>query len=187
MICLATPRLLLRTWRGDDLDSLVQRFSLTSSSNETVDIGNLVIEPDPSAPADDDVTMLRTWFEHVDRAWDRQGYGLFVLEQLDDAAIVGLAGLEANGDARRPNLVWRVAGSASVEALSIEAVGAVIDWAFGLHDLDEVAAVIEASDLDATDVARSAGLRLSPHGMQLVDGVPSRRLSLTQEQWTSSV
>ncbi|MEZ5375475.1 MAG: GNAT family N-acetyltransferase [Acidimicrobiales bacterium] len=177
MICLATPRLLLRTWRAEDRADLDHLLSGAASS-----VGNLVDGIDNEIT--DPVGTLQ-------RAWDDDGFGVFALESLDDGGFVGLAGLlpaEAN-HGRSLDMVWRLGNGGATAAetptddLAAEALMAVIDWAFGLLDVDLLAASVSADDAASTATARAAGLSNGARTLEASTGTWVDRFSITLEAW----
>lgn len=139
---LRTERLLLRRWRDDDRAP----FAAMNADPEVTRFLGV-----PLGRASSDAIIERT-----EAAFDAEGFGLWAVERLEDAAFIGFVGLA------RPSfetsftpcveIGWRLAREAWGRGYATEGAVAVRDHAFEVVELDEL--------LSWTTVANSASRRV---------------------------
>ncbi len=153
MICLATPRLLLRTWRPEDLEPYIE---LCADPDVMRHIGD-------GRPKSADET--RTSFDRIQSEWDRCGYGLFALELLDTGAFIGFTGMSEPWFLPQVmpavEVGWRLRADHWNQGYATEAAHAVVDWAFGSFDLQRLIAIVAAANTASARVAGKVGMNLS--------------------------
>ncbi len=150
MICLATPRLLLRTWLDSDLegftamcaDPAVMRYLGDGLPKSAEEAGRS--------------------FEEFRDDWARHGHGLFALERLDDATFIGFAGVRA--PTFLPEILpalevgWRLRSDQWRQGFATEAAAAVVDWTFGTLDVDDLVSIVATDNLASVRVATKLGM-----------------------------
>ncbi len=189
MICLATPRLLLRTWRPEDRSPLEALLVGSVPSFGIVGLRHL-----------GGVSEATALLERFEQAWALDGHGLFAVEALETGMLLGVAGLQPGDRARSTlELVWQVAtladpgsvgGSPDGPALdgeetAIEAVAAVIDWAFGLFDVEVVEATVGLDDRAAAGVAEAVGMSASEPKVNPLTNERTVRFTVTRAVWSA--
>ena len=106
-----TPRLVLRRWQPDDLDA----FAALNADPEVM--RHFPSTYDRSATA----AMITAWEAKI----DRQGFGLWAVQRVDDGALLGMAGLNPvppgiiTGEGLE--IGWRLAGHAWGRGYATEA------------------------------------------------------------------
>jgi RimJ/RimL family protein N-acetyltransferase len=175
---LRTGRLLLRSWRDDDVEGL-----LAISTDPEV----MRFFPRPSTR--DEIVAL------VDRhraALTHDRPGLFAVERLADRALLGFTGLAVPSfDAPFTPCVeigWRLARSAWGHGYATEAAQACLDHAFATLGLPEVVSFTAVSNEPSRAVMRRLGMRDAgefdhpalPHGHRLRRHVLHR---ISAEEW----
>ncbi len=186
MICLATPRLLLRTWcveDGDDLESLLRDPTATVGTAITFSAAD-------AGAATNQVTSTlfpanaESAIEFLERAWQAVGYGVFAVESLDGGELVGVAGFEAAPDpASGIDLVWRFRRTDAGASLAVETLSAILDWGFGLLDIDKLGTSVPLDDTDAEQIVPAAGLSLTSRTLDAVSNQWMNRFTITFTQW----
>lgn len=104
----------------------------------------------------------------IEAAFERDGFGLFAVERLDDGAFLGFVGLS------RPNfeaaftpcveIGWRLGPDAWGQGYATEGASAVRDFAFDVAGLDEIVSFTAASNARSRRVMEKIGLRRDPDG-----------------------
>ncbi len=192
MICLATPRLLLRTWQAEDCDDLdillhpatpLDPDSLLGGASRAV--GNLRRVADMPTP------LL---IQSLNEGWDRDGFGLFAVETLDRGRLCGVAGLAPDDSrARSLELVWRIgpptgstrASDDDLGGLAVEALRASIDWAFGVLDVEAISATFADDNVNAMAVVAAVGLVPADRSIDPVTSGWLQRHSITLTAWNA--
>ncbi len=150
MICLATPRLLLRMWLDSDLEPF------TSMCADPA-VMRFLGDGQPKG-ADE----ARRSFEEFRDDWDREGHGLFALERLDDGRFIGFAGVRA--PTFLPEILptlevgWRLRSDQWGQGFATEAAAAVVDWTFGTLDVDELVSIVATDNSASIKVAMKLGM-----------------------------
>lgn len=177
MICLATPRTVLRPWVDEDLPWF-QDLCADPQVMEYIGDGT----PRSAEDAANSFIRLR-------RSWEINGYGLLAIERLDDGAIAGFAGL------LRPNFLpeimpavevgWRLDRHAWGKGIGTEAAAAVLDWAFTSVHLEQVVAVIHVENQRSRRIAQKLGFRHERRTIVPEHGVWADVHRLDQSQWAA--
>lgn len=147
-IALETPRLRLRHWHDDDLESLAR----------------LCADPEvmryyPALMSRDDCAalMVRSRLQFV-----RHGVGLWALERKDSDAFIGYCGLASCAlpmPSPAVELLWAVTCDQWGQGLVHEAANAVLQCAFDTLGLDEVVACAAQLNEPARQLLEGLGMR----------------------------
>ena len=149
---MVTERLRLRNWRADDLDRL-------AAMNADEDVMRYF--PDRPDRKQSVAMMVR-----IIASFERHGFGFWVLEQSDDNAFTGFAGL------LRPafhahftpcvEVGWRLARSAWGRGYATEAGRASLAFAFDQLGLDEVVSMAVVDNMPSRQVMERLGMTRRP-------------------------
>jgi RimJ/RimL family protein N-acetyltransferase len=151
MICLATPRLLVRSWREEDFEPYAAILADPEVMRHIGDgsIGSL--------------DEARESFRRITSDWDRTGRGLFALERLDNGVFIGLCGLSEPRFLPEilpaDELGWRLRSDQWGNGFATEAAGAVADWGFATFDLERIVSIIALDNARSIRVATKLGMR----------------------------
>lgn len=173
---LTTERLLLRTWRADDLEP----FAALNADPEVVEfLGGAVV---PRAESD-------AIAAYADGLWEKERLGLLAVERRSDGAFLGFCGLHRLLDWYPDDveIAWRLAREHWGHGYATEAARAWLDHGFGTLGLDRV---ISTTDRDPPNVRSIAVMRrlgmVWDHDVELTeDGVtfPAVVHSITADRW----
>jgi RimJ/RimL family protein N-acetyltransferase len=149
---LATPRLRLRPWRGDDLPALA-----------AMNADPVVMRHFPStldrAGSDALAGRIRAHFA-------RHGFGMWAVEAPGVAAFVGLVGLAVPGFRAHftpcVEVGWRLARGHWGRGYATEAARAALAFGFGRAGLDEIVAFTVPANVRSRRVMERLGMRRSP-------------------------
>ncbi len=115
---LETERLRLRGWREDDIDVL-------AAIRADPEVAGWIGFPDPARTAE----SVATWVKN----WERDGFGMWALEEKGSGGFIGRAGLVHHDDwvasAHDAEIGWTLAKSAWGNGYATEAARAILDWA----------------------------------------------------------
>ena len=172
---LTSRRLLLRTWRRDDLPV----FAAMNADPAVVEF----LGGAPLPPEESDAIAA-----YADRLWAAEGLGLLAVERTDDGTFVGFCGLhQLDWYPDDIEIAWRLARQHWGHGYATEAAAAWLDYGFGVLGLDRV---ISTTDRDPPNLRSIAVMRrlgmVWDHDAELVeDGVsfPAVVHSITAEQW----
>ena len=143
---LETPRLVIRNWRGDDVEPLTE-------ANGDPEVTEFLGGPHPA-----ERTAL--WLEATRLLIEQNGYGHFALERKRDARWIGFCGLKIQQlpEGRYLELGYRLARSAWGAGLATEAACAIRDWAFERLPYGLLIAIIAPGNARSIRVAEKAGM-----------------------------
>lgn len=153
---IATPRLLLRPWRDEDLAPF-------AAINADPCVAHYLPATLSRSESDAFADRIRTGFE-------REGFGLWATERVDHPArpFVGFIGLSVpTFDAHFTPCVeigWRLAREHWGAGLATEGARAVVQHAFGDLHLDEVVSFTVPENLASRRVMEKLGMRHDPAG-----------------------
>ncbi len=177
---LSTERLLLRTWRADDLEP----FAALNADPEVVEfLGGVAV---PRAESD-------AIAAYADGLWEEERLGLLAVERRSDGAFLGFCGLHRLPDWYPDDveIAWRLAREHWGHGYATEAARAWLDHGFGTLGLDRV---ISTTDRDPPNVRSIAVMRrlgmVWDHDAELAeDGVtfPAVVHSITADRWRAQV
>jgi RimJ/RimL family protein N-acetyltransferase len=179
---LQTERLLLRRWRPEDRAP----FAALNADPEV-----MLHFPEPLTRRQSDRLADR-----IELAMDRQGWGLWALEERATGRFIGFTGLARPGF-QAPfmpavEIGWRLARSSWGRGYATEAARAALAHAFGPLALDEVVAMVVPGNVRSQGVMRKLGLRYDEdadfdHPL-IEEGSPVRRhrlYRLTRQEWAA--
>jgi RimJ/RimL family protein N-acetyltransferase len=176
---LTTPRLLLRTWRRDDLPA----FAALNVDPEVVEF--LGGAPLPSAESDGIA-------EYAEELWAAEGLGLLAVERRADGAFLGFTGLHRLWDWYPDDIeiAWRFAREHWGHGFATEAAEAWLAHGFATRGLDRVISVTDREPANARSLAvmRRLGM-VWDHDAELTeDGVAISAVvhSITAARWRAA-
>jgi len=151
---LTTGRLLLRGWRGSDLESFA-----------ALNADPAVMEHFPAlltrAESDEAAGRIRA-------AFVRQGYGFWAVEVPGEAPFIGFVGIGSpRFEAHFTPCVeigWRLATAAWGRGYATEAARAALDYGFATLGLDEIVAMAVPGNRRSLKVMEKLGMRRDPAG-----------------------
>ncbi|MDQ6841866.1 MAG: GNAT family N-acetyltransferase [Actinomycetota bacterium] len=149
---LRTPRLLLRHWRESDR----QPFAALNADPEVMRYFPAPLPPDQSD----------AFVEMVLARIDRQGWGLWAVEVIDEARFIGLVGLnEAGFDAHFTPAVevgWRLMRSSWGNGYATEAAGGAIEFGFDELRVEEIVSFTAAINEPSQQVMERLNMTRNP-------------------------
>lgn len=162
-----TERLTLRLWREADREP----FAAMCADSRVMEF----LTPLPG-PADRDAYIAR-----IIAHWDRNGFGIFVLEDKRTGAFAGLAGLK-----RVPfeahftpavEIAWRLPVAFWGRGLASEAARACLSFGFNTLMFDEIVAYAAAENVRSEGVMKRLGMTRQPADDFLYRGGPGADLA----------
>jgi RimJ/RimL family protein N-acetyltransferase len=172
-VVLTTPRLLLRTFRRDDLP----HYAALNADPEVVRY--LGGEPLSRQHSDE----IAEWANEVH---EEEGIGLLAVERREDGVFLGMCGLHHQES--YPDDVevgWRLAYEHWGQGYATEAAAAWLDHAFGSLDLPRVISITDPPNVRSLAVMRRLGMTFD-HAAQITDeGIAFDAViySITAAQW----
>jgi RimJ/RimL family protein N-acetyltransferase len=151
-VSLRTERLLLRSWRDDDLAA----FAVISADPAVMEFLSPLIEPD----------AIATWAARLRAHWRDHCFGRWVIELPGEASFIGIAGFAWIPYKARftptVEIAWRLARAYWGHGYATEAARAALDYGFGKLDLDEIVAVTVPANLRSRRVMERLGMSRDP-------------------------
>lgn len=145
---LRTERLILRPWRGDDLEP----FAALNADPEVMEFFPLPLARDRS---DAMVERIRTHFA-------REGFGLWAVEVPGVAPFIGFTGLQRPSFMPAIEVGWRLARPYWRAGYATEAARASITWGFDQLGVDEIVAMVVPDNLRSQRVMAKLGMQRDP-------------------------
>ncbi len=175
-VVLTTPRLLLRTFRRDDLP----RYAALNADPEVVRYlgGPLTRE---------DSDEIAAWAQEL---YAREGLGLLAVERRQDGAFLGMCGLHhLHSYPNDVEVAWRLAREHWGHGYATEAATGWLDHAFGVLGLPRVISISEPPNLRSLAVMRRLGMVFDHQAEVEEDGVVFQAVvyAITDAQWRSRV
>jgi RimJ/RimL family protein N-acetyltransferase len=173
-VVLRTPRLLLRTFRRDDLPSY-------AALNADPEVARYLGGPLTRQDSDD----IAAWAQEC---YAREGLGLLAVERREDGAFLGMCGLhhqESYPD--DVEVAWRLAREHWGQGYATEAATGWLDHGFGALHLPRVISITERPNLRSLAVMRRLGM-VFDHEAEIEDmGMVFQAVvyAITAEQWRS--
>ena len=174
-VVLTTPRLLLRTFRLDDLP----HYAALNADPEVVRyLGGMPLSREHS----DDIAA---WAQ---RHYAEDGLGLLAVERREDGAFLGMCGLhhqESYPD--DVEIGWRLAREHWGHGYATEAATAWLAYAFDILDLSRVISITDLGNTRSLAVMHGLGMVFDHEAEVEDDGLTFQCVvySLTAEQWRS--
>jgi RimJ/RimL family protein N-acetyltransferase len=180
---LLTPRLVLRTWRKDDLDSVAL---LNAAPDVMRYLGGVTARADSEA-------MLARMMAH----WETRGFGVWAVEHRDGARAGEFAGLVGimvpRWEAKVTpcvEILWRFKPTEWGKGLATEAARAALDDGFVKHDFSEVLSFTVQQNERSWRMMERLGMARSPeddfdHPLVAEDDPLRRHIvyRITRETW----
>jgi RimJ/RimL family protein N-acetyltransferase len=152
VICVGTPRLVLRRWREHD----VAPMSIINADPEAMRwIGDGSVR---------DEQQTRAAIEAWERQWDRHGFGLFALELRTAGEMIGFAGLTV--PEFLPEVMpaveigWRLARPFWGRGLATEAARAALRFGFTDRGLEQIISIAQVGNDASERIIGKLGMRL---------------------------
>jgi len=139
-----TARLRLRQFRAEDL----------APHRAAVDDDPAVTWMHRRLPLAD---SLRRWADRLD-AWERHGYGMWIIEVKATNEVIGHAGLQRLEDGDDVEVGYYLGRSAWGHGYATEAAAAAVAYGFDRCRLDHVVAVVRPENTASQKVLRKIGL-----------------------------
>lgn len=178
---IATPRLLLRTWRDDDLEPFA---AMNADPRVMQHFPKALTRPESDRLAG----LIRAHLE-------RHGYGLWAVEIPDVVPFIGFVGLthipfEAHFTPAI-EIGWRLAADHHGRGYATEAAHAVVEHAFGTLGIEEIVSMTTPANTASIRVMEKLGMTHDPRDdfdhPKLPQGHPLRRHVLYRTApWPSS-
>jgi RimJ/RimL family protein N-acetyltransferase len=172
---LMTERLMLRTFRRDDLPA----YAALNSDPEVV---RYLGGPLSRADSDD----IAEWAQECHAT---QGIGLLALERRADGAFIGMCGLHHQRSVPdEVEVAWRLAHAFWGQGYATEAATAWLDHAFGPLSLDRVISITDPPNLRSLAVMHRLGMQFDREAEVEDSGVVFQAVihAITAEQWASA-
>lgn len=153
MTNLRTQRLLLRRWRGSDLEPF-------AALNTDPDVRRYLGGPLDSTASD-------AFVDRIEAHWDEHGWGLWALEVAGGADFVGYTGLWPAGflrDGPGVEVGWRLAREHWGKGYATEAALEALRFGFADVGLDEIVSFTVPTNMRSLAVMERIGLRRDPAG-----------------------
>lgn len=144
---LQTPRLRLRQWKEKDLDA----FAALNADEEVMEFLPMVLDYDESKEA----------ASKYQNKIEKNGWGFWVTEKLEDGAFIGLIGLNWVDDLPIGECVevgWRLVKEYWGSGYASEAARACLEFAFNTLNLEEVVAITTVNNLKSRAVMDRLGM-----------------------------
>jgi ribosomal-protein-alanine N-acetyltransferase len=147
-VVIETERLILRPYRQDDLNDLAPMFA---------DPEHMRWYPAPFTRE-----QSQAWIDKQFERYERDGFGLFVVELLDGGGFAGTVGptmQQVDGEPR-VEIGWHIRPALKGRGLAVEAGDAARSWAFANLDVDHVISLIRPENTASCRVAGKLGMTI---------------------------
>lgn len=172
---LATPRLLLRRWRADDLDAYAE---LSGDPEVMRHIG-------AGVPYTREQSRLS--LDAFRNHWERHGFGLRAAVERESGTLIGMLGVQRAGEpgvaAGDVEIGWRLRRSHWGRGLAAEGATAVRDHAFGVLGFLRLVAFCRPANRASIHVAEQLGLA-PVETRRCRRGLPMQILALDRASWS---
>ena len=174
-VVLTTPRLLLRTFRRDDLP---QYAALNADPEVVRHLGGVPLSREYS-------DEIAEWAQQV---YADEGIGLLAVERRVDGVFLGMCGLHHQESyPEEVEVGWRLARAHWGHGYATEAGSAWLDHAFGPLGLPRVISITEEDNRRSLAVMRRLGMVFDHQAEVVDDGQTFQAVvySVTADQWHS--
>lgn len=148
---LATERLILRRWRDEDHGP----FAAICADPDVMEfIGDGSVRTPEQASA---------LINYAEKAWDKDGFGLFAVELRDNGELIGFSGLA------RPNFMpellpsveigWRLGKAHWGKGYATEAAEEVLTFATSLRSIHEIVSICQLGNAASVRIMEKIGLK----------------------------
>jgi len=174
---LATPRLILRSWRPDDLET----FAALNADPEVMRYLGAELSTEQA-------TQLA---EDIQERFLQRGFGMLPVERREDGVFLGICGINYTPWYPDEEIGWRFAGEHWGHGYATESAAAWMSWAFTELGVPRLISVTDAPNVRSIAVMKRLGM-VFDHEADLEDDSESggerfRAVvhSITAEQWRS--
>ena len=175
---LRTERLVLRGWRDEDLEALVE---LDSDPEVMRYVG------DGKVKSRDEVVP---WFARHRAIWAERGYGLFAVELAETGEFAGWVGLAVPGFLPEVmpavEIGWRLLPRHWGRGIATEAARAALRFGFEEVGLDRVVSICHVDNEPSRRVMEKLGLRQDRLTSVPAHGQPVRVLAITRDEYEAA-
>jgi RimJ/RimL family protein N-acetyltransferase len=147
-VVLETERLRLRPYRQEDLDDLAPMFA---------DPEHMRWYPAPFSREE-----AQLWIDRQFERYETDGFGLFIVEELEDGGFVGTVGpsiQDVDGE-RLVEIGWHIRPGSKGRGYATEAGAVSRDWAFANLDVDHLISLIRPENIGSNRVAQKLGFHV---------------------------
>ena len=148
---IATPRLLLRSWRADDLDPF---HAICSDPAVMATLGPVMSREETAA-----------LIERVSALESEHGHTFWAVERLADARLIGWCGVirgNAGPVEGKAEIGWRLASDCWGQGYATEAARATLDWLFAHLSDDAAWAITHSGNARSRAVMERLGMAYCP-------------------------
>lgn len=153
MIILKTKRLILRTWKEEDLDPMLAVNQDLLVCEFLPKIGNRAATK----------TLIRRFMNH----YKKNGFTAYAVELKSNGEFIGFVGLlVASFEAHFTPAVeigWRLSSQHWGQGYATEAAKAVVDFAFTILKLEEIVSFTVENNIRSRRVMEKIGMQHDPH------------------------
>ena len=168
-----TERLILRTWRDDDIRPNTAMLSDPGTAQ--------FITPD-RRPVTEDLVGWRNAAVMAGH-WALHGFGMFVVQEKSSGRFAGRVGPWCPPGWPGFEVGWGIAKEFRNKGYAVEAARAAIDWTFTNLDVDRIIHCINPENPASQGVARRLGATID--GQTTMSGDVVDLWVTTREQWTA--
>jgi RimJ/RimL family protein N-acetyltransferase len=168
---LLTPRLRLRHWRDDDLDTYA-RICADPEVTRYLSSGKPMTRQQSEE-------QMRGFMKH----WDEHGSGLWAVDALDDDRLIGFVGLSTHEWFPGVEVGWRLDRAYWNRGLATEGAAESLRYGFEELTLDRIVSIHQPANVASRRVMEKHGLTFDletvlPHNQQLV-----WVYAITRQEW----
>ena len=147
-VVIETERLRLRPYRRDDLDDLAAMFA---------DPVHMEWYPAPFTREG-----TQAWIDKQFERYERDGFGLFLVEELEGGGFAGTVGPSVQDVDGEPlvEIGWHIRPGLKGRGYAPEAGAASRDWAFANLDVDHLISLIRPENTGSNRVAQKLGFHV---------------------------
>jgi RimJ/RimL family protein N-acetyltransferase len=142
-----TDRLLMRAWRGEDVEPM-------TAINSDPEVAPWLGAIDPSRTKE----RITAWLNH----WSRFKFGLWAVEERESGKFIGRVGLMRHDDwtasAHDAEVGWTLAQSAWGRGYATEAARAALGWAQARPQLNAIISITKPDNVRSRRVMEKLGL-----------------------------
>jgi RimJ/RimL family protein N-acetyltransferase len=150
---LQTARLLLRSWRGEDLTAFAEMSTDPAVMEYLVPLSSRGLS-------------VEAWVARKRGHWDEYGFGQWVVELPGEASFIGVVGLETVSYEAHftpaVEVAWRLVRPYWGRGYATEASRATLDYGFGTLALTEIVAVTVPANQRSRRVMERLGMTRAP-------------------------
>ena len=175
---LLTPRLVLRRWRGDDIEPM-------AAINADPEVMRWI-----GAGAVRDLEQTRSGIDAIERQWQASGYGLFAIEERVSGDLLGFTGMTVPYFLPEVmpavEIAWRLGRQHWGKGIATEASAAALD--FGLVDrgLDRIIAIVQIGNDASERIMTKLGMNAERQTIDPATGRPLRVYEITRSGYLSA-